>query len=617
VSLPRHVQISCDPVTPGMFLVRWGTSWRDREKRRRCRDAMSGGRWDPRRFLWVVDGPKLHAIVRRIREAGFNVAVDADALSIYEQRELERVHDLSLVKDRLRRLDDAFRANGKSLYPFQFTGAAWLAERDRALLGDDQGLGKTVQVIAALPNDAPVVVVCPATLKGNWAKEFLMWRPSYRTSILSGADSFRWPRPGEVVVLNFDILPDPHGSGCRDRVPLEDEESEKGELPEWTPEAPLDQGLSTASSRGAVAEAFRSGAQRVPCQGCAPFLSEVPEGCVVVCDEIHWLKNEQTRRASRFRALAVAARAHKGRSWGASGTPLENRPSELWHVLSALDLALEAFGSYTSFVETCGGTVRHIGSKANGTYRYAGIKWEPEKVKPEAGQRIAAVCLRRMKRDVLQELPPKEWRIVEVEISPEDLRYVEEEMRGSGLSLESVTRAIEEGRGEAVFTKLSAARAALAAAKTRSVIEYVRTEFEMNDEPVVVFSAHRAPIEALGKRPGWATILGGVSPKRRTAIVDDFQAGRLKGIGLTYGAGAEGLTLTRAWNLVRVDRPWTPAKANQAADRVHRIGQWAPRVVYTDVVCSHPIDRRVTEILVEKERMTELTVDAAAERTGS
>jgi SWI/SNF-related matrix-associated actin-dependent regulator of chromatin subfamily A-like protein 1 len=570
------------------FRLILGVFFRDAKKKEACRRAMAGGRWD-NRGGWIVTPDKVHAIVRRLRESGFNVGVDDDAFELFERRELDRVHDEALVRDRLRRLDDAFRASGRSLYPFQFTGAVWMAQRDRALLGDDMGLGKTIQAIASLPSDVPVVVVCPATLKGNWAREFLSWRPSYRTSILAGDGSFRWPRPGEVVILNYDILPDSHGAGCPDRLPVESE----GE------EDTFDELVRRAEENS----------RRPPCAGCAPFLSEVPRSAVVIVDEVHWLKNERTRRASRFRALASVARASGGRSWGLSGTPLENRPDELWNVLSCLDLAHEAYGSHTRFVELHGGTVKRLGDG-----RYAGIAWDPEKIKPEAAERLGAVFLRRLKRDVLTELPPKEWRTVVVDIDRAALEEVEAELAKSGLSVDRVLAAIEEGRGEAMFTKLSGCRAALAAGKTKAVLDYVRDEFEAAEEPVVVFSAHRAPIDALGRRKGWASIVGGVSAKKRTEIVESFQAGKLKGIALTYGAGAEGLTLTRAWNLVRVDRPWTPSKQNQADDRIHRIGQMAARCVYTDLVCRHPIDQRVTEVIASKERTFELAVDAAAER---
>lgn len=535
------------------------------------RKAAAGGRWDFSRKMWLASPDKVHAIVRNLRGAGFTIRADADAIALWEEREIERVHELALVRDRLRRLDDDFRKVGRSLYPFQLGGAEWLAQRDRAHLGDDMGLGKTVQVIAALPNDVPVLVVCPASIKGVWSREFCSWRPSYRVSVLQGRESFRWPRPGEVVVINYDVLPDVHGSGCHDKPSAE----------EPTP-------------RGSF-----------PCQGCAPLLATAPERAVLVADEAHKLRGDRTQRTERFRALGRAVRKNNGRTWLSTGTPLVNRPNELWNLYEAADLAREAFGSYTEFLRVFGGHRKILG---NG--KFAGITWG--KPLPDAAERIAKVSLRRLKADVLAELPAKTWRSITVELTREDLAYVDDELKASGLTIESVVRAIEDGR-DLNFKKLASARAALAAAKTRALVEFVRDEYEEQGEPVVVFSAHRAPIDHLGARRGWASISGDISAKKRTSIVEAFQAGHLKGVALTIGAGAEGITLTRASHEIFVDRAWTPAENHQAEDRIHRIGQRFP-CMYTDLVSSHPLDVRVTEVLVEKAKLIAATVDAAADR---
>jgi SWI/SNF-related matrix-associated actin-dependent regulator of chromatin subfamily A-like protein 1 len=538
--------------------------------------AAAGGRFEWKTKRWILTPDKVHAVVRNLRSAGFNVLVDDDALEAYERREVERVEELAVVRRRLRLLDDAFRQSGRSLYPFQVTGSEWLAQRDRAHLGDDMGLGKTIQVIAALPNDAPVVVVCPASIKGVWAREFLRWRPSFKVSVLSGREAFYWPRQSEVVVINYDILPDVHGPDCPDRAPAED-------LDPFAPES-----LAPKAP---------------PCRGCLPLLQECADKTVVVFDEAHKLRGDKTQRTERARAIARGARQKEGRTWLSTGTPLVNRAPELWNLYEAADLAREAFGSYTEFLRLFGGTRKILG---NG--KFAGITWG--KPLPEAAERIASVSLRRLKQDVLQELPPRTWRVVPVELSKRDLSYIDEELQASGLTVESVVQAIEDGRTLG-FQKLAAARAALAAAKTRVLVDYVREEFEEQDEPVVVFSAHRAPIDHLAKRAGWGVISGDVSAKKRTQTEDAFQRGELKGVALTIGAGSEGITLTRASNIVFVDRDWTPAANKQAEDRIHRIGQRFP-CFYTDLVSAHPLDVRVTEILQGKARLIAETVDAAA-----
>jgi hypothetical protein len=86
-----------------------------------------------------------------------------------------------------------------TLYPFQKTGVEWLSRRDRALLGDDMGLGKTIQVLLSLSTEDRVIVVCPASLKYNWADECTKWRSDLTPRVLTAADKktsgFPVPKP--------------------------------------------------------------------------------------------------------------------------------------------------------------------------------------------------------------------------------------------------------------------------------------------------------------------------------------------------------------------------------------------------------------------------------------
>lgn len=100
---------------------------------------------------------------------------------------------------------------GKSLYPFQKEGIAWLSRRDRAVLGDEMGLGKTVQILLALGKEDRVIVVCPNSLKLNWRDEANLWRPEFKVRVVKAEDKktggFPIPKKGEIVVVNYDILP--------------------------------------------------------------------------------------------------------------------------------------------------------------------------------------------------------------------------------------------------------------------------------------------------------------------------------------------------------------------------------------------------------------------------
>ena len=159
------------------------------------------------------------------------------------------------------------------------------------------GLGKTCQALLAVGLDAPILVVCPAVAKGVWVRETAKFTPSRKATALEGRGSFRWPVAGEVLCVNFDILP-------------------------------------AASEENAAG---------FPCLPAA-LVSTLPRGLVVVIDEAHKVKNPRAKRTQSLRAICHEARERGGRAIGLTGTPLTNKPQETYAILVALGLQFEAFG---------------------------------------------------------------------------------------------------------------------------------------------------------------------------------------------------------------------------------------------------------------------------------
>lgn len=413
------------------------------------------------------------------------------------------------------------------LRPFQRVGAAFLASRHAALLTDDPGLGKTPQALAALPLEAPVLVIAPAAATGVWLREQAAWRPDYRALVLQGRRSFRWPAPGQMVVTNYELLSDAPGAA--------------------------------------------------------------PAGCVVIADEAHALKDAEARRTKRFRRVSAEALGARGRCYLLTATPLLNRPEELWAVLEAANLGSEAFGGWAGFVTAFRGRERRSGKYTWGTPDSAAV-----------ANALRRVSLGRARMEVLPELPVKTWSTVMVDIDDPTRALLD------GIDMDEVLRVANAGTG---FAQLSAARAALATAKIPALLEVVQ-DFEDRNEPLVVFSAHLRPLLRVGRRTGWATITGETSAERRAQIAEAFQAGRLRGVACAIRAGGVAITLTRAANVVFVDRSWTPAENTQAEDRCCRIGQ-SRGVNVLLLVADHPVDERVTEIQEAKQALIEASVDAS------
>ncbi len=559
------------------------------------RKALDGVRYDKELRARVATIDKLPSILRRLREAGLPVHVDTDTVRAMQKRTLQEWFDQKAVQDRIGSIDKEIRRRVKeSLFEYQITGAQWLTTRMGALLADEQGLGKTRQAIVALPSNAPAIVLCPAKVKGHWQREFGHCRPHIKTFILEGRDSFRWPREGEVLIMNYEILPNVHDAlKCDGKLPASPCPGCKP-VPGGVVMGP--RGVSGAFS-GHLPECTGF-LEREPCPGCHPFLRQVPKGLVVMVDEAQKVKSGKAESTKRLRAMTEHARNRGGRTWLITGTPLENEPKDLWSLYKTAGIAEEGYGSWAEFCE--------LFKAKKGRFGYS---WgtPDDSDSDEIAARQRRISLRRMKRDVLKDLPPKIWKEIPVQLN----RHILQECNEMLEELGGEARFDELLEGELPdFQRMAAVRAQLASAKIPAMLEVVE-QYEEMGEPLIVFSAHRAPIELLAKRPGWRAIVGGVSSKEASEIVKLFQAGKLLGVACTIRAAGTGLTLTRSNAMLFVDRDFTSTKNAQAEDRFHRIGQ-ERGVLVMILKANHPLDARVTEITLRKQKFIELGVDVGS-----
>lgn len=327
-------------------------------------------------------------------------------------------------------------------------------------------------------------------------------------------------------------------------------------------------------------------------------------GTVIIADEAHNLKNSKAKRTVAFRDLAKKATKYNGKVWLLTATPLLNRPGELWSIYSAAGIAEEAFGSWYNFCSLFNAYKNKWGATVWG------------KPSSSISEKIRRVSLRRTKTEVLPDLPQKMWKELNVELDRATVRMCQELEAKVGFDtlVSEVTDALEliNKLGSACFEELSRVRAAIAKAKIPALLELVE-DFEEQEEPVVVFSAHRAPIDFLQEKCGWTVITGDTPPEERTRIENEFQAGTIKKLAGTIKAMGVAITLTKASQAIFVDLEWTPALNSQAEDRLCRIGQ-TRGVCITTLVGNVNIDSRVIELLSKKRELIGLSVEAAANK---
>ena len=511
----------------------------------------TGAKFDGNRKLHLLPRPKVADSIELLRRAGFGLRIQATVAGWLAQDAARATQERAGAVARAAEVDGRLRARGKALYPFQRVGAEWLAPRPIALLCDEPGLGKTVQSLAATGCDVPILVIGPSVAKGVWLRETKAWRPDLTPQVLAGRTSFRWPKPGEIVITNYDILP-----------PEDTSKKSSGPMP----------------------------------------------GTILIADEAHAVKSYKALRTKRFRVLADKVHKIGGKIWLVTATPILNRPMELWTLLKTAGLAREVFGrpgmtEWNSFLAYFHASPGHWGG------------YEFGRPDPEVAERLSRYMLRRRFDDVLPELPKQRTEITTVEIDAKTRRLCDDTLRrltAGGLTLEeAIERALSGGLE---FEELSRVRQALAVAKLPAA-EAMVDDLEAAEEKVVVFSHHRLPVETLGAREGWASIVGGMPAAQRTEIEEQFQRGELRGLACTIEAGGVSITLTRAARAIFVDRSWTPSKNKQAAGRLRRIGQDRPTLV-TVLAADHVVDERLEELLQAKEELIDDVVEAASSTGG-
>lgn len=465
----------------------------------------------------------------------------ARVLEVARQLKLDIASELDVVI----KSESGERAETAGLYPFQVDGVDWLSKGTHRLLADDMGLGKTVQALMALPKGCSALAVVPAAVKYNWRDESKKWRPDLDVFVANGKNQFRLPGKNELVICNFDILP----------VYVE----------------PVKR---TPTSKSWDVEVCW------PNEEMKNHISDV----ILIIDEAQRVKNYKTKRSQRVKGLAMSC----GKVWALSGTPLENRPEDLFGTLESLQMQKVVFGGWNRFVEYMNGWRNPWGGYDWGT---------PKPIVPELMRRV---MLRRIRTEVLPDLPTKTYSNIKVEL-PKNLSNRLDDLwdqYGDVINNKELPP----------FEEFSSLRAELASSRIESLIELVE-EHEEDNIPLVVFSSHLAPLNELAKRDGWDKITGETSSARRQEVVRRFQNGELKGVALSIRAGGVGLTLTRAWKAIFVDLDWVPSANQQAEDRICRIGQTSNKCEIVRMVSDHVLDQHVQELISWKMKLIDKSIN--------
>lgn len=425
-------------------------------------------------------------------------------------------------------------ASEPNLFPFQRVGVRFLETAQHALIADDMGSGKTIQLIRAIDRSDgyPALIVSPNSMKLTWEEEFGIWAGDRAVSVIGGTATQRRKaiRAGaDVYIINWESLRlhtnlAPYGS-----MALTDAEKVLKEL------------------------------------------NEIEWG-TVVADEAHRAKDPKSKQT---RALWAVSRKAKFR-FAATGTPIESHPGELWSVMNFV--SPDNFPVKTKYIDRyCHQTFNPFGGMDIDGLR-------PDTA-PEFHAIVDPMVIRRPKDIILPQLPEKVESVRWIPMSSKQekaYRQMQETMIAE-LADDTVTLALNPLQQFVRLSQFASSYAGVDDDKVKlelpsnKVDAFVELLEEAGTEPVVAFAESKQLINLTAgvidkKGIKFGLITGDTTTDQRQAYIRDFQAGKIR-VMLCTSAGAEGITLTAARILVFLQRFWSSIKNAQASDRVHRIGQ--------------------------------------------
>lgn len=326
-------------------------------------------------------------------------------------------------------------------------------------------------------------------------------------------------------------------------------------------------------------------------------------GTIAVYDEAQLAKSGTSRRGKAVGRCAMQVLAVRGWNWALTGTPMQNNPLDLWVILKWLGVADLLFGRLLNYITHFGGTEDAFGR----------LFWPRRPPGGSLAGHLAGLALRRLRRDVLSDVPPKKYELTLVPVVGQSKGVLDRVLKRAADAVGTAAEATRTIDGITATTITSTAlpdvatgREQLAALKIPAMLARL-DEHAKEGRLVAVYSCHRAPIDALANRKGWRVITGDEPEAARDEAVRLFQAGELRGIGYT-GAGALGHTLTAADVVMIVSPPWTDAEMQQAEDRAVRIGT-LKQVIIEHLIAQHPFDTWVYDVLGVKRERSGASVD--------
>ena len=551
--------------------------------------AISQYKWHANEKCWSIPTAQaitLHALLEDIYAPLADAILENDGVKKHVQESIERVEISSASQLNTSKLADIDKAlegkfpEGLALYPFQKVAVAFAEMSEgRCLIGDEMGIGKTISAIGYTvlhPEARPVVVVCPANVKYNWLKELNKWLPNEPVAVVGGANSLLAKQVKEIAVSKGASESDVRtAKGAKAYLV-----SAGVDLSVYIPDA--DFVIINYDLMAKYKDAL---------------ISLCPK--MVILDESHYIKNsgsignpvqrtQATLDLCRFSPKVIAL----------SGTAISSRPKEFFNTLNLMRPS--RFSSEWDFKH------RYCDPYNDGF----GWNFDGASHTKELNERTRDLCIRRLKSEVLPELPPKTRTFFPIHLdkktrSPYDFAQEEWDRKIDDYYLNG--ESLPPGT---MLNMIGDLRHICGQIKVDYAADWINQYIGQTGKPIVVFTHHRDVLKRLAEKFKNARTISGDTPsKKRQEIVEDFQAGHISVLICNTVAAKEGITLTKADTVLFIEREWTPTDEEQAEDRVYRMGQESQHVHAVYLSCVGTIDEHFDRVVEQKRAVVKAVLD--------
>ena len=537
-------------------------------------------RWQPSEKVWVVSEEFSEAVVNFAKKWDFQLAegISEEMDKIMEER--QATFDMSLaVKG-----DVEIEGVSDALLPYQKIGVAYMQKARRAILGDQPGLGKSLQALSTLVAEKafPAVVVSPNTLKLNWQNEVRKFYPDLTVNVVSGKKQEDLPA-ADITIINYDIVFDRADD------------------------------LIAINPKALVADeshAIKNGKTYHTCSVCESKVRSNAKNCSACGNRgITPVRQWKVKRAGGVLRLSEAI-PKDGLVLLLTGTPITNRPIELVPQLQAIG-ALDHFGGRWKF------EARYCPDGKGAAFM------------DELNKKMRSLCyIRRKKQDVYGELPDVRNAVQILNIN--NAQYAKyskiEKDVVDFLAEKARSIAAEEGRDpDAAYldkynqlqfseqlVKLTVLRDAVSQMKYDAITDWLDEFLSDGNEKVVVFAEHIDFVERLYERYAdkAVKVRGGVSNEDRMAAVESFQEDPNCRVFIgNMRAASEGLTLTAASDVVFCELAWTPSTHEQCVGRCYgRVNDLHGATAWY-LLADKTIDNDIFQLLEKKKKIVDAVTD--------